>query len=79
MMTLLESVQGSSCAREGGRLPGRRTGGTVSPLAETVSELGPPVLRARPEQMIGSKSPMQGKVMSEHSASNEVAVGIDVL
>ena len=53
--------------------------GTVRPLVKkTVGELGPSILRARPEQMIGSKSRMQGKVMSEHSAASEVAVGIDV-
>jgi transposase len=78
-MTLLESVQGLSSPPGGGRLPEGWIGGTVSPLAANAAdELGPPILRARPERMIGSKSRMQGKVMSEHSASNEVAVGIDV-
>ena len=78
-MSLLESVKGLGEPAEDGRLPQARIGGTVYPLAPSaVGELGPPVLRARPEQMIGSKSRMQGKVMSEHSASNEGAVGIDV-
>lgn len=53
--------------------------GTVRPLMSTiVGELGPSILRARPEQMIGSKSRMQGKVMSEQSAATDVTVGIDV-
>ena len=78
MMILLESGKDLSVPPDPGRGPEGRIGGTVSPLAPTVSELGPPVLRARPEQMIGSKSRMQGKVMSEHSASHEVGVGIDV-
>jgi hypothetical protein len=53
--------------------------GGPSPLARTaVSELGQPILRARPEQMMGSKSRMQGKVMFEHGAFNEGAAGIDV-
>ena len=79
MLISLESVKDLSIPRGGGRLPEGWIGGTVCPLVKTtVGELGPPVLRARPEQMIGSKSRMQGKVMSEHCASNEVAVGIDV-
>ena len=60
MMCLLESVQGLSSSRQGGRLAGSWIGGTVCPWVKTtVGELGPPVLRARPEQMIGSKSRMQ--------------------
>ncbi len=78
MMILLESGKDLSTPPDGGRRPEGWTGGTASPLAATVGELGPPVLRARPEQMIGSKSRMQGKVMSEHSASHQVGVGIDV-
>ncbi len=79
MMSLLESVKVLSSPPDGGRLPEGWIGGTVSPWVKTtVGELGPPVLRARPEQMIGSKSRMQGTVMSEHSASPEGAVGIDV-
>jgi transposase len=79
MMSLLESVKDLGDPAEDGRLPQGRIGGTVYPLAPTaVGELGPPILRARPEQMIGSKSRMQGKVMSEYSASNQGAVGIDV-
>jgi transposase len=78
MMVLLESGKDLSSPADAGRRQRGWTGGTASPLAATVSELGPPVLRARPEQMIGSKSRMQGKVMSEHSASHDVGVGIDV-
>jgi transposase len=79
MMIWLESDKGLSDPSEGGRLPKGWIGGTVSPLVQTtVGELGPPVLRARPEQMIGSKSRMQGKVTSEHCALSDVAVGIDV-
>ena len=52
-------------------------GGTVRPLVEiTVGELGPSILRARPEQMVGSKSRMQGKVMSEQRTTTD-DVGID--
>ncbi len=78
MMILLESGKDLSVPPDPGRGLEGRIGGTVRPLARTVGELGPPILRARPEQMIGSKSRMQGKVMSEHSASDEVGVGIDV-
>lgn len=70
---------GSSDPPEGGRLPEGWVDGTVPPLVlATVGELGPSILRARPEQMVGSQSRMQGKVMSEHSAASDVAVGIDV-
>ncbi len=78
MMILLESGNDLSVPPDPGRGPEGRIGGTAIPLARTVGELGPPLLRARPEQMIGSKSRMQGKVMSEHSASHDVGVGIDV-
>ena len=83
MIILLESVMGSSNPRAGGRLPEGWTGGIVIPSMPDVRlgiefELDPPVLRARPEQMIGSKSRMQGKVMSEQSATQDVDVGIDV-
>ena len=42
-----------------------------------MDELDPLALRARPEQMTGSKSRMQGKVLLERSAT-PVYVGIDV-
>src|SRR3546814_1292776 len=44
----------------------------------TAGELGPPILRAWPEQMTGSESRMQGKVLPERSAQALVYVGIDV-
>jgi transposase len=79
MMAGLESVMGSSDPSEGGRLPKGWMDGTVPLLVPgAVGELGPSILRARPEQMIGSKSRMQDKVMSEHSAISLVDVGIDV-
>ncbi len=78
MMILLELGNDLSVPPDPGRGPEGRIGGTAIPMARTVGELGPPLLRARPEQMIGSKSRMQGKVMSEHSASHDVGVGIDV-
>jgi hypothetical protein len=43
-----------------------------------VGELGPSVLRACPEQMIGSKSRMQDKVQLEARSAAPVYVGIDV-
>ena len=42
-----------------------------------MDELDPLALRARPEQMTGSKSRMQGKVLLERSAT-PVYVGLDV-
>lgn len=79
MMGLLESVIGSSGPRDGGRRPEGWIGGTVALLvASTVGEPGPSILRTRPEQMIGSKSRMQEKVVSEPSAMPDVVVGIDV-
>ncbi len=54
-------------------------GGTVfTPRLEPPGSLVRPSFRAGPEQMIGRKSRMQGKVMSEHSAASMVSVGIDV-
>jgi transposase len=43
-----------------------------------VEQLDPSALRACPEQMMGSKSRMQGKVSPERSAMTRVYVGIDV-
>ena len=44
----------------------------------TAGELDPSALRACPEQMMGSKSRMQGKVSLDRSATTPVYVGIDV-
>ena len=43
-----------------------------------MDELGPSILRAWPEQMLGSKTRMQGKVLPGQSAGMRVYVGIDV-
>ena len=45
---------------------------------KAVGELDPSALRACPEQMMGSKTRMQGKVSPERSAMTPVYVGIDV-
>ena len=45
---------------------------------KAVGEFDPSALRACPEQMMGSKSRMQGKVSPERSATTPVYVGIDV-
>src|SRR5271157_5789485 len=56
-----------------------RMGGTVRPLvSSTVRELGPSVLGFCPEQMMGSKSRMQGKESSEQNAKTKSSAGIDV-
>ena len=75
MMGGLESVRGSGVPPEGGRLPEGWAGGTVTAsVLGTVGELGPSILRARPEQMVGSKTRMQGKAKSEHGATSPVEV-----
>src|SRR5690606_22414247 len=57
---------------------GDRTGGTVRPSGlRPAGEFGPSVLRAGPEQMMGSKSRMQGKAMPEPNAT-PVYAGVDV-
>src|SRR2546423_1611877 len=58
----------------------RRAGpaGPCTPRLWTVGELGAPGPRACPEQMIGSKSRMQGKVQLEARSASPVYVGIDV-
>ncbi|MFN4090872.1 MAG: hypothetical protein ACK4QW_17770, partial [Alphaproteobacteria bacterium] len=54
-------------------------GGTVRASAiSAVGQLGPPALGTRPEQMMGRKSRMQGKDLSEQKAALKAYVGIDV-
>ena len=57
--------------------PGPGRAGPSKPLVtSTAVKPGPPALGARPEQMTGSKSRMQGKI--EQSAKSKLYVGIDV-
>ncbi len=59
--------------------PKDRAGGIAVLLGfGTVGEFDPSALRACPEQMMGSKTRMQGKVSPERSATTPVYVGIDV-
>jgi transposase len=58
----------------------RQAGGTVQPWVQnTAGELGPSAFGTRPEQMMGSKSRMQGKRKpTATEAEQPVYVGIDV-
>ena len=55
----------------------RGAGSWLPGLLRAADEMDPSALRACPEQMMGSKSRMQGKVLPERSAT-QVYVGIDV-
>ena len=47
-------------------------------MASIVGQLGPSALGRCPEQMMGSKSRMQGKELSEQQTQSNSSVGIDV-